>query len=79
MGRYLLVRTPADVSTETSETKAEHVLATIKEDNHFGQEFENLLSEHMSREGEISPERELGLRTLYLSLRSEQMIPAGNA
>lgn len=72
----LCKQTPIAQATETSET--ERRLADMKRENFFGEDFENMLADYVN-DNELSFARELGIRTLYLVVRSGRLAPKGSA
>ena len=74
--RCLKKQTPTAQTTETSES--ERQLADMKRENFFGDDFEIMLADY-ANENDLSPARELSMRTLYLVVRSGRLVPRGSA
>lgn len=53
---------------QSSGTGVHEALTKIKRDNYFGEDFEKELAEHAKREEGLSPNRELAMRSLYVTL-----------
>jgi len=71
-------QTPVVQTTETSESELQRKLAQMKSENFFGDDFENMLADY-ANDNELSSARELGMRTLYLVVRSGRLVPSGSA